>query len=202
MLATYDWDYSSGSASKDDPRGLWNVRMHRDASGQWLMGLEPGDARGYIAGDNDPDRFCHPWNYGLSPRGGKGIDGDAWAERVATLEEVGSTFTIQGFDLNYAGVIIGPSVKLREGKLVFDAKASKSKKATNKRDKVDYSAENLHNELNVLLKRGVHGLYLFAVDPELQAALKRAANGEVGFAAKDKGSEGPINNGAFPETPL
>ena len=202
VLATYDWDYSSGSASKDDPRGLWNVQMHRDASGQWLMGLEPGDARGYIAGDNDPDRFCHPWNYGLSPQGGKGIDGDAWAERAATLEEVGSTFTIQGFDLNYAGVIIGPSVKLREGKLVFDAKASKSKKATNKRDKVDYSAENLHNELNVLLKRGVHGLYLFAVDPELQAALKRAANGEVGFAAKDKSSEGPINNGAFPETPL
>ena len=33
---------------------------------------------------------------------------------------------------------------------------------------------NLRNELSVLLKRGVHGLYLFAVDPELQAELIRA----------------------------
>ena len=36
----------------------------------------------------------------------------------------------------------------------------------------------LHNELNVLLTRGVHGLYLHAVDPQLQAALKRAALGK------------------------
>ncbi len=185
VLATYDWEYSSASKSKDDPSGLWNVKMHRDDSGSWVVGLVEGDDLGYIADDTSPDRFCHPWNYGLSPNSNHGVGKDAWAEREKTLEEVGSTFTIQGFDLNYAGVIIGPSVKLRDGKLVFDAKASKSKKATNKRGgKIDYSTENLHNELNVLLKRGVHGLYLFAVDPELQAALARAANGEVGFVAK------------------
>lgn len=64
---------------------------------------------------------------------------------------------------------------MRNGKLLFDSSASKSARATNKRGgKVDYSNHNLRNELNVLLKRGVHGLYLFAVDPELQAALKRA----------------------------
>ena len=190
VLATYDWDYSGSNKSTNDPQGLWNVEMHRNGNGDWAMGLAEGDSRGYIVGDKDPDRFCHPWNYGLSPRSGHGMGGDAWAERDATLEEVGSTFTIQGFDLNYAGVIIGPSVKLRDGKLIFDASASKSKKATNKRGgRIDYSAENLHNELNVLLKRGVHGLYLFAVDPELQTALKRASNGEMGFAAGCKAEQ-------------
>ena len=41
---------------------------------------------------------------------------------------------------------------------------------------ISYAQSNLRNELNVLLKRGVHGLYLFAVDPELQDALKEAAS--------------------------
>ncbi|WP_263863586.1 DUF2075 domain-containing protein [Lacticaseibacillus paracasei] len=30
-----------------------------------------------------------------------------WAQRPETLHEVGSIYTIQGFDLNYAGVILG-----------------------------------------------------------------------------------------------
>ena len=52
-----------------------------------------------------------------------------------------------------------------------------SKRAVSKRNgSISYAQSNLRNELNVLLKRGVHGLYLFAVDPELQAALKEAAS--------------------------
>ena len=31
----------------------------------------------------------------------------------------------------------------------------------------------LRNELNVLLSRGVNGLYIYAVDDELRAALKK-----------------------------
>lgn len=82
-------------------------------------------------------------------------------------------FTIQGFDLNYAGVIIGPSATYRNGEIVFDAKASQNYLATNKRkDLGDFAEENLKHELNVLLKRGVHGLYLFAVDEGLQQRLK------------------------------
>nr|WP_274518420.1 DNA/RNA helicase domain-containing protein [Bifidobacterium pseudocatenulatum] len=51
------------------------------------------------------------------------------------------------------------------------------KRAVSKRNgSISYAQSNLRNELNVLLKRGVHGLYLFAVDPELQAALKEAAS--------------------------
>ena len=40
----------------------------------------------------------------------------SWAEQEHTIYEVGSTYTIQGFDLNYVGVILGPSVKYRDGK--------------------------------------------------------------------------------------
>ena len=97
--------------------------------------------------------------------------------------------------MNYAGVIIGPSVKLRDGQIIFDAKASRNRRAKNKRTladntKVDVSQELLQNELNVLLTRGVHGLYLYAVDPALQAALLAAQDvqqsGRDSLVAEDK----------------
>ena len=73
-------------------------------------------------------------------------------------------------------MIIGPSMKYRDGKIVFDREASKNKKAVEKRTlkngkKVYLSDNLLKNELNVLLTRGVNGLYLFAVDPALQEKL-------------------------------
>lgn len=103
----------------------------------------------------------------------------SWAEQEQTIDEVGSTFTIQGFDLNYAGVIIGPSVKYMNNKIVFDREGSRNKKATQKRKLKDNSKEYfsdtlLKNELNVLLTRGVNGLYIYAVDKELQQALVNA----------------------------
>ncbi|HJF86878.1 MAG TPA: DUF2075 domain-containing protein [Companilactobacillus farciminis] len=144
LLATFDWKYVSGK--KDENGNLWQVTI--------------GD-------------FSMPWNLQL-PRPKK-IKKLPWAEQPQTIDEIGSTFTIQGFDLNYAGVIIGPSVKYRNGKIIFDKTASKNKKATQKRNsKIDNSQEFLKNELNVLLTRGVNGLYIYAVDEELQNQLLKA----------------------------
>ncbi|EQC72703.1 hypothetical protein HSISS2_201 [Streptococcus sp. HSISS2] len=39
---------------------------------------------------------------------------------------------------------------------------------------MNYGEILLRNELNVLLTRGVNGLYIYAVDEELQQALKNA----------------------------
>lgn len=183
VLATYDWEYKDKSKNSTDPEGMWNVELHLDYDGSWKMGLSENDGKGFEKGADTTSstRFCHPWNYCLvHPSSSRIEEETAWAEKPDTIDEIGSTYTIQGFDLNYAGVIIGPSVKFRDGKICFDASSSKNSQATNKRNgKLDYSEKNLRNELSVLLKRGVHGLYLFAVDPELQAELLRAqeANG-------------------------
>lgn len=179
VLATYDWPYSEKRKNEYDPDGFWNVELHADADGTWRMGLAGDDDSGIdeVDAPNDARRFCHPWNYMLSRQSSsKSIDSLSWAENPETLNEIGSTYTIQGFDLNIAGVIIGPSVKYRDGRIVFDAKGSQNSRAVQKRGgEIDYSEQNLRNELNVLLKRGVHGLYLFAVDPALQKALREAA---------------------------
>ena len=107
---------------------------------------------------------------------------DPWASRPGTENEIGSYFTIQGFDLNYAGVIIGPSVSYDEEHdcLKFITKYSQDQKVdVNAAKESGLDKVFIRNQLNVLLTRGVHGLYLFAVDPILQKQLRKAANGEL-----------------------
>ena len=153
LIATFDWTFS-GKSKPADGSPTWDVKI-----GDWRM----------------------PWNNQLKTKQKRSVSyrNLSWAERSETINEVGSTYTIQGFDLNYAGVIIGPSVKYRDGMIVFDPKAHANKDANQKRtlqsgEKRSFAEKLIRNELNVLLTRGVHGLYIYAVDPELREALKKA----------------------------
>lgn len=153
LVATFDWTFSTGSKPSDGSP-TWDVKI-----GDWRI----------------------PWNNQLKTKQKRSVSyrNLSWAERSETINEVGSTYTIQGFDLNYAGVIIGPSVKYRNGMIVFDPKAHANKDANQKRtlqsgEKRSFAEKLIRNELNVLLTRGVHGLYIYAVDPELREALKKA----------------------------
>lgn len=123
MLATYDWDYKA-DGKNPDMEGLgdqWGVEMHRK-DGEWHLGADPNHARGLSA--NDDDYFFHPWNYQLDDTAEEKAVAKfstlAWAEKPHTIDEIGSTFTIQGFDLNYAGVIA------RTRKQRINAKASEA----------------------------------------------------------------------------
>lgn len=153
IIASYDWEYSS----------------NHKPTGQTYWGVKIGN-------------FFLPWNREIA-RHSKGKKSHlAWAEQPATIDEAGSTFTIQGFDLNYAGVIIGPSVTYRDGKIVFDPSKSKSDKATRKRTlsdgtKKSFGEELIKHELRVLLTRGAQGLYIYACDDQLREALKKSLLG-------------------------
>lgn len=142
MVATYDWEYKRKSKGNGE---FWNVEI-----GDWKK----------------------PWNYQVD-YSRKDV---AWAEIPETIDEIGSIFTVQGFDLNYCGLIIGPSVKYRNGKVIFDESASCDDRAKGNR-KFDEKSENvglilIQNALNVLMTRGVHGLYIYAVDNELRKKFK------------------------------
>ncbi|CCH58030.1 hypothetical protein TBLA_0A02300 [Henningerozyma blattae CBS 6284] len=100
-----------------------------------------------------------------------------WSERADTIDEVGSVYTIQGFDLNYAGVILGRSVKYDKlndciylATELYDDRAGFTKKK-NINDVDNVKQKIIMNSINVLLTRGVKGLYVYAWDPELRARL-------------------------------
>lgn len=100
-----------------------------------------------------------------------------WSERADTIDEVGSVYTIQGFDLNYAGVILGRSIgydakndSIMLKPEMYDDHAGFTKKR-NIKDAALVERKIIMNSLNVLLTRGVKGLYVYAWDPELRKRL-------------------------------
>ena len=156
LIATYDWEYSSKPPADARLLKYWEVMI-----GHWHK----------------------PWNRELDRELGKkekrANKSLSWAEQPQTIEEIGSTFTIQGFDLNYAGVILGPSVKYRNGEVIFDPSASYNAKAVRNRtlsdgSKQKFGEELIQHEVRVLMTRGVEGLYIYACDDALREALLQA----------------------------
>lgn len=118
-------------------------------------------------------RFKMPWdqyNFTVTP----------WAEIPETINEVGSIYTCQGFDLNYAGIIIGPifsqqpgtnQLKINLDKFT-DVEAFKRRAdLTDPQEIKSLEERMLLNALNVIMKRGVLGTYLYAHDPRLRETL-------------------------------
>ncbi|MGM9892656.1 DUF2075 domain-containing protein [Limosilactobacillus sp.] len=118
-------------------------------------------------------QFKMPWdqyNYTVTP----------WAELPQTIDEVGSIYTCQGFDLNYTGIIIGPPISQIPGtnQLQINLDKYTDSEAFKKRaDLTDpqtiraLEERMIMNSLNVLFKRGVYGTYLYAHDPLLRRTL-------------------------------
>lgn len=118
-------------------------------------------------------QFKLPWdqyNYTVTP----------WAELPQTINEVGSIYTCQGFDLNYTGIIIGPPISqiLGTKKLQINLDKYTDSEAFKKRDDLTDPQEikaleerMIMNSLNVLFKRGVYGTYIYAHDPLLRNSL-------------------------------
>jgi len=170
LIATYDWPYNSNKKSKKDFK-YWEVKI-----GKWHK----------------------PWNreleQDLDRKQKREIKKLSWAEQPQTIKEVGSTFTIQGFDLNYSGVILGPSVKYRNGHIVFDTNESYNEKATRNRTLSDGTSKKfgeklLKHEVRVLMTRGVNGLYIYACDDELREHLKKCSYKEIQYEINESENE-------------
>jgi uncharacterized protein len=104
-----------------------------------------------------------------------------WVSSKGSLDEVGSIHTVQGYDLNYAGVIIGGDLRFEPGseRPYFDRARHFDKKGieNNRKLGVSYSDDDLLryiiNIYSVLMTRGMKGTYVYAVDPTLRAFLSR-----------------------------
>lgn len=118
-----------------------------------------------------------------------------WINSKTSKDEVGSIHTTQGYDLNYAGVIIGPDLRMDpvtqrlfvDRDSYFDTKG----KANNKMLGLTYSDDDLlgyiTNIYAVLLTRGIRGTYVYVCDPTLREYLSKF----VPTAAHDRIDERP-----------
>ena len=103
-----------------------------------------------------------------------------WVNSPKAMHEVGSIHTVQGYDLNYAGVIIGPDLRwdVEHQRLKFDrSRYFDSKGMENNRQLgIVYSDEDLlryvTNIYSVLLTRGIKGTYVYVCDRPLREHLR------------------------------
>jgi DUF2075 family protein len=100
-----------------------------------------------------------------------------WVSSSNALQEVGSIHTVQGYDLNYVGVIIGLDLRfdpLRKRLYVdrdsyFDKKGKENNRALGRTYSDDDLLRFITQIYAVLLTRGIQGTYVYVCDPSLRA---------------------------------
>ena len=101
------------------------------------------------------------------------VDDNRWILN-SSPEEIGCIHTTQGYDLNRVGVILGREIDYDPDSndiiiyrdKFFDAKV---KEGTNDTDLKKY----IINAYKVMMTRGIHGCYIYACNPKMQAYLSR-----------------------------
>lgn len=114
--------------------------------------------------DIDIDGLKLVWNR-------KNID---WVNSPNAVNEVGCIHTIQGYDLNYAGVIIGPEVSYDEtsGELLIDEKKYKDINGKRSVTSPEELKQYIVNIYKTLLTRGIKGTYVYVADEKLRKKFK------------------------------
>jgi DUF2075 family protein len=103
-----------------------------------------------------------------------------WINSPRSLHEVGSIHTVQGYDLNYAGVIIGPDLRYDpiSQQLFVERDSYRDRKGSenNPRLGIAFSDADLlqyiRNIYGVLLTRGMLGTFVYVCDPALRAYVR------------------------------
>ena len=128
-----------------------------------------------------PDHeFAMPWE---TPNGAKPTgdfadkyakNADRWASQDEGVNQIGCVYSIQGWETDYVGVIIGPD-------LIYDADNDCLKSDNNVKTHNVSKNETVHNRLikdiyRVLMTRGMKGCYVFACDPGVRDYLRRKMN--------------------------
>ena len=115
-----------------------------------------------------------------------------WINSPTSIDEVGSIHTVQGYDLNYAGVIIGPDLRLdpKSGEVrfhresYFDRKGKENLTKLGRKVTDDELREFVINIYRVLLTRGILGTYVYVCDP----ALRDYVASRIASAARELGA--------------
>jgi DUF2075 family protein len=118
--------------------------------------------------------FAMKWNLA--------VDSSLWIIKPDSVNEVGCIHTCQGLELDYAGIIVGPDLIVRDGVVLVDpSKRSKMdssikgyKKMLSKKpeEAKDLIRKIIKNTYRTLMTRGMKGCYVYCVDKETREYFK------------------------------
>ena len=89
-----------------------------------------------------------------------------WVKKPNSEKEIGSIHAIQGYDLNYSGVIVGNDITVKDGKIVAVPENYKDIGGTPLKEGFNLSelTEYILNIYYVLLSRGIDGCAVYFED--------------------------------------
>lgn len=101
-----------------------------------------------------------------------------WVHSKNALNEIGCIHTVQGYDINYTGVIIGNELKYSEEKGIYvdfnEYKDQKGKSGLeNNEEDLRRLKQYILNIYYVLLTRGIEGTYVYVCDEGLREYLSK-----------------------------
>lgn len=165
-----------------DDLGLMRAEILKLDAAEGLARLLAGFAWKWVSKN---DRSAHDIELdGLALRW-NGTDKD-WVASESSVEEVGSIHTIQGYDLNYAGVIVGSDLRYDpdRDRVVFDRANYfdvQGMKNNSKRG-ITYSDEDIlryvQNIYAVLLTRGIRGTFVYVCDDAMREYMRPYFDGD------------------------
>ncbi|MFT3818271.1 MAG: DUF2075 domain-containing protein [Rubrivivax sp.] len=120
--------------------------------------------------------------FGYQRRWNLDQDGSLWIVTPGSVEQVGCIHTCQGLELDYVGVIIGPDLAYRDGRIVTDATKRASSDQSVKGLKTMLKEEParaqaladaiVKNTYRTLMTRGMKGCYVYCTDAPLAEYLR------------------------------
>ena len=159
-IENYDFKiYSDVGRMVDDIKSLnEKYGLCRNAAGYAWRWVTKKDKKAYdiIIGDNK-----YRWNSTY----------DNWITTPNAVNEIGCIHTVQGYDLNYLGVIIGEDIKYNpETKQIYADKNNYYDQQGKSGVAEDPEAlrEYLSNIYLTLMTRGIRGTYVYVCNPELR----------------------------------
>lgn len=110
--------------------------------------------------------WSRPWNLKGDRSVGGAPPAALWATDPAGSWQVGCVYTAQGFEYDFAGVIIGPDLVWRDGSWRVVREANKDPALRSRSALPDSEFERLvKNVYKVLLTRGMQGVGVYSTDP-------------------------------------
>jgi uncharacterized protein len=149
---------------RDKNREKNKARMVAGYCWKWISKKKP------VLKDIVIDGYKATWNLDA--------DGQAWIIKPNSVSEVGCIHTSQGLELDYVGVIVGPDLINRRGKMITQPKERASTdrsihgwKALMEKDSKTTKARLdaiIKNTYRTLMTRGQKGCYVYFVDKETE----------------------------------
>lgn len=125
--------------------------------------------------DIELDGFAAQWN--LTE------DGSLWISKPESINQVGCIHTCQGLELDYVGVIIGPDLLVRDGRITTvpaarsrhdnSIKGWKTLARTDRRHALALMDELIKNTYRTLMTRGIKGCFIYSEDKETREWFSR-----------------------------